>query len=269
MCDNQPNAFQHIAAMLEGLNGAKPCMPPTSLYGEGWMLRLILQAAGAGYLEEFIPRRDGKLNWFSEAKLYTPFKGKRADHGEGFTNVDGIVGDFQWNEKTQTGVKLSEYPKRFEVFEAKMFSQLSKGVEAAPEYDQAVRTVACMAQTLAMKKITPEDVPTISFRVIAPQTQIDAQVFKSELNQDSMRKKVKKRIDQFKSSRRNELTNWHDSYFEPLLQVLEQNHIYDCISWESLIEAISDENRQAAIKQFYIQCCLKAGKQSPYPDEVT
>ena len=267
MCAKKKDAFNYIAEMLGGLNGDNKCMPPTSLYSEGWMLRLILHAASEGLLENFIPKGDVTLNWFSEARLYTPFRKSRGKAYETCTNVDGIVGDFQWKTGTQTGVELLENPKRFEVFEAKMFSQLSKGVKADTEYDQAVRTVACMAETLATKEITPEDVPMISFRIIAPRSQIKKGLFKTKLSKTNMRKRIKKRIEQFVGPEREELHIWKTEYFEPLLKKLNEDDQLRCISWETLIDAISDENRQTAIKQFYIQCCLAARRKNPYPEE--
>ncbi|MBN72816.1 MAG: hypothetical protein CME32_26480 [Gimesia sp.] len=266
MCAKKKDAFNYIAEMLGGLNGKNRCMPPTSLYSEGWMLRLILQAASEGHLEKFIPTRAGKLNWFSEARLYTPFRKGRGKAYEGFTNVDGIVGDFQWNSGTQTGVELSDNPKRFEVFEAKMFSGLSKGVKADPEYDQAVRTVACMAETLEnakLKRVELESL-TLAYWVIAPQSQINKGLFKTQLSKTNMRKRIKNRIEQFDGPEREELRAWKTKYFEPLLKKLDEDDQLRCISWETLIKAIGDENRRTAIKQFYIQCCLAARRKNPY-----
>lgn len=269
MSDNQPDAFHYIAEMLRSLDDETRCMPTTSLYNEGWMLRLILQTASEGKLKKKIKKFTKSTKWFSEARLYSPFMGSKGEPNEGFTRIDGIVGDFQWRPGTKTGVMLSKNAKRLEVFEAKMFSKLSKGVKANSEYNQAVRIVACMAQTLAHHGLKPSDEKTladIGFWVIAPESQINQGKFKVELSPDSMRDKIRKRLDQYDDSKKKDLNSWRTEYFEPLLNKLEIH----CESWKNLIEAINDdEERKIALRVFYHQCCLAAKKPSPYADEVT
>jgi hypothetical protein len=68
--------------------------PPTEVYNEGWMLRLVLDAAQEvelrGHPLEFYP----DARWYSEALLNSAFLPRaRADAlAEGFTHADGIVG---------------------------------------------------------------------------------------------------------------------------------------------------------------------------------
>lgn len=245
-------AINQIFVMLKGLDGEQPCMPPTYLFNEGWMLRLILKAAETASLGDDIERIVHPSKWKSEARLYTPFDETRGIAWEGFTNADGVVGDFECSLGTKAGVRLSEAPKRFEVYEAKMYSPLSKGVKAARWYDQAARNVACMAQTLALSNTKPSDLKQISFSVIAPEEQ--HRFFSNELSPASIRTKVQMRIDQFEGQGREELVLWYEKYFQPLLVRLENEKMIRRISWQTLIDTVSDKSFRDSITEFYEQC---------------
>lgn len=269
MTSHNPDALDDIVEMLRALRTDSNCMPATYLYNEGWMLRLILKAASDGLLGDFIPACQSPGRWSSEAKLFTPFDQSRGKAAEGPTNVDGIVGDFDWEPGTQTGVRLSEKPNRFEIFEAKMFSKLSPGVTAAKWYDQAVRNVACMAQTLALRNLKPNEYPLsrIAFWVLAPQSQISKHRFATELSPGAMRAKIAMRIAQFSGANREALELWNEDFFEPLLQQLEEAHAIKCMSWEDLIEGITDSDRKTSINDFYGRC-LEAARQETRTDDA-
>lgn len=269
MNSQKPDALDDIVDMLRALHTDNSCMPSTYLYNEGWMLRLILKAASDGLLGDLIPACQTQARWSSEAKLFTPFDQSRGKAAEGPTNVDGIVGDFDWEPGTQTGVRLSEQPNRFEIFEAKMFSKLSPGVSAAKWYDQAVRNVACMAQTLALRNLKPQEhpLPRIAFWVLAPQSQISRRRFATELSPGAMRAKIAMRIAQFSGPNREALELWHEDFFEPLLQQLEEAHAIKCVSWEDLIEGITDSDRKTSINDFYRRC-LEAARHETRTDDA-
>lgn len=262
MSSQESDAFDDIVDMLRGLRTDCSCMPSTYLYNEGWMLRLILKAANDGHLSDFIPACMNPEKWSSEARLFTPFHQSRGKAAESPTIVDGIVGDFDWEPGTQTGVRLSEKPNRFEIFEAKMFSKLSPKVTAAGFYDQAVRTVACMAHTLSLRNLKPNEhpLPRIAFWVLAPQSQIGRGCFATELSPLAMRAKIAMRISQFSGPNREALELWHDEFFEPLLQQLEVGHAIKCMSWEQLIEGITDSDRKTSLNNFYGRCLEAARK---------
>ena len=52
----------------------------------------------------------------------------------------------------------------------KMFSKLSSGTKNAPGYDQAARTVACVAEILRCAGIIPQQMVRLGFFVAAPTT---------------------------------------------------------------------------------------------------
>jgi hypothetical protein len=78
-----------IAKLLGSSGSAESHLPPTILYNEGWLLRLVLSAASAGI--PCLPFRfaDG-ARWFSEALLYSAFLPRhRGDHlAEAWTHPD-------------------------------------------------------------------------------------------------------------------------------------------------------------------------------------
>lgn len=254
---------QTLKEMLKSLNqlGASGNQPKTLIYNEGWMLRLILQAAEEGYLPNLIePAR----NWFSEAKLFTPFARNRGRTAEGATSADAVMGDFDWALGTRSGVRLLPTATRFEVFEAKMFSGLSTNVTNARNYDQISRTIACMAHVISLSnlKIGRNDFNQICFWLIAPRERIKAGRFNNLLKKQSIQTKVQKRIQQFHAKDREELEAWYEQYFKPLI-----DHSYDgdntlirCISWETLLKNIENDDLNKQLNKFYNKCLQVANK---------
>jgi hypothetical protein len=108
----------------------------------------------------------------------------------------------------------------------------------APNFDQAARIVACMAQVLSNPKtpVRPENLSSLGFCVLAPQLYIDAERFSSALSLDSIRKKVWERVSQYKYPDREkeewlEKEEWFRTWFVPTLEGVK----IDCISWEQIM----------------------------------
>jgi hypothetical protein len=126
------------------------CFPPTEIFNEGWMLRLLLYAVQTlGINSTPLAFEDG-ARWYSEALLGSSFgRQHRADPlAEGVTNADGVIGHFDFRPATKAGLRLRPGAKQFVVVEAKMFSKLSTGTKNARTYNQAARNVACMATAM-------------------------------------------------------------------------------------------------------------------------
>lgn len=129
--------------------------PMTEIYNEKWMLRLVLSK-----LTNSNKLRDTfhcglEANWFSEAELKSPFIHGRKR--ESRTHADAVIGSFEFEEKTISGVKLPEDKNGFHCFyaiEAKIGSSLSKGVKADPNYNQASRYLGCLAYLACSHNIT-------------------------------------------------------------------------------------------------------------------
>ena len=119
--------LQSILQMLQSADdpGAR-LFPPTELYSEGWMLRLLLWYGARG--ADCLPVQMGEASrWYSEARLDSPFlkrAGSESNHlAEGQTHADGVLGHFEFRGKTEAGLVVSADARQLVVFEAKMMSQ--------------------------------------------------------------------------------------------------------------------------------------------------
>ena len=88
-----------------------------------------------------------------------------------------MVGHLFIEPGTKSGLRLTDDSKQFVVLEAKMFSPLSKKVSNAPNYDQATRTVACMAKTIEFSGREVDELDSVGFYVVAPKEQIEGHLF--------------------------------------------------------------------------------------------
>jgi len=133
--------------------------------------------------------------------------------------------------------------------EAKMFSILSSGVKHASYFDQAARNVACMTEVLSMPpKRSPSEFTSLGFYVLAPKSQIDRGTFKKDLNRDSIREKVERRVKKYEG----EKDEWFLKYFIPTLDCMK----IEARSWEELIDTIRiyDPNTIHELEEFYKLC---------------
>ena len=138
--------IEMISKMMELAHTDAAIFPPTTLYNEGWMLRIVLSLQSEGI--ECLPINfQSGARLFSEALIDSPFLSRfRGDPlAEGLTHLDGAIGHFDMRPGTKTGLVLRADSTQFVAIEAKMFSTLSKGVTNARYYDQAARIVACIA----------------------------------------------------------------------------------------------------------------------------
>ena len=250
MSENHENSgFDKIIEMLKIAHTDAAVFPPTDLYNEGWMLRILLSIQSEGtkcFPFDFLPG----VRWFSEALLGSPFLPRfRGDPlAEGYTHSDGVVGHFEFHPDTKTGLTLTTYATQFVVLEAKMFSHLSKGITNAKYYDQAARSVACIAWTISQSSRVVEDFESLGFYVIAPHEQIAGDVFSSQMDKSRIRDKVERRVNGYSNEgeKFDELQVWFNDSFVPVLERFDIR----CISWESVIDKVDD----ASIREFYNRC---------------
>ena len=133
--------------LIDEVDSEPARFPRTLQYNEGWMLRLILNWYSRhilpGHALEFQPN----ATWYSEALLPSPLRARRRGdrQAEARTHADGIIGHFAIAIGREAGPKLLPDATQFIVAEGKMFSPLSGGTRNAPTYDQAARSIACIA----------------------------------------------------------------------------------------------------------------------------
>ncbi len=218
---------------------------PTELYNEGWMLRLILdwaqQHAGKTHPLAFLPG----ARWYSEALLPPAFPARRQgdNSGENWTHADGAVGHFNIGGPSKAGLTLREDAAQLVVVEAKMWSKLSSGTTNAPGYDQAARTVACIAETLRRADTEPQQIERLAFFVVAPLERIEDGIFGNRLTKASVRQRVQDRVDAYKGDK----GAWFDRWFLPTLDAIDLREL----SWEELLEEL-----EPGYRTFYDECRL-------------
>ncbi|MBA3534124.1 MAG: hypothetical protein H0T73_19560 [Ardenticatenales bacterium] len=243
--------LSRIAKIIESLNQPSPHLPPTTIYNEGWLLRLLLDWS-QDHQPLPAPFAFAKgASWFSEASLPTPFaaSSKKDPLAEGRTKADGIIGHFQVGKTGKTDFSLLPDATQFVVLEAKLFSGLAIGVSKIPFFDQAARNVACMSETLHQAKIDLATLSSLGFVVLAPESQIKKGLFEA-IHGDSIYKKVGQRVQMFGGTK----DIWFEEWFEPTLEKIA----IQTLSWEAYISLVKQNDPQAGsdFGKFY-ELCLK------------
>lgn len=209
------------------------------------MLRLILDWARDHAPENhplaFLP----DARWYSEALLRPPFlaRWRGDDLAESWTNADGVIGHFDIGASGKGELTLRDGARQLVVVEAKMSSKLSLGTKNAPGYDQAARTVACVAETLRCAGIEPQQMESFAFFTAAPRDQIDNGVFRDLVTKDSIRQRVQDRVAAYGGDR----DEWFRQWFVPTLDAIDLG----VLSWEEQLKGL-DPSYQV----FYDQCLL-------------
>ncbi len=236
--------------MLESCEAGRPALPPTTLFGEGWLLRVVVDwfEGHGGDRYPISPMPDAR--WFSEAWLPSAFLPRyRGDRlGESRTHADLVIGHFGIGDPGSSGLTLAPDARQLVLLEAKLFNRLSSGVKNAPFYDQAARSVACLAEILRRADREPSKLDDLAFLVLAPQARIDDGVFARDTAPDAIRRKVRRRVDEYGGER----DAWFRDWFEPTLALVEIR----CLGWEEVIEAIAFHSPATGqfVDSFYGKC---------------
>jgi hypothetical protein len=243
-------ALERIQAMVAPCATEFPRFPLPELYSEGWLLRVVLDWFSRHEApDHFLGFPEGG-KWFSEAWLPSAFlrRGKGDKLAESWTHADGVVGHFEIGAEGKADLTLCVDSTYLVVTEAKLFSGLSSRVTNAAYYDQAARTVACIAEVLRRAGRSPSALSRLGFYVLAPESQIGRGIFEEQLKPESIQQKVKRRVDSYAGER----DDWYSEWFQPTLARIEVR----AASWEDLIGGIGEEDPAAAdsIRAFYERC---------------
>ena len=231
-------------------------MPPTELYNEGWMLRLVLDWFASHSVESHVLSFSPGSRWFSEAQLPSAFlpRARPDDKAEGWTHADGVIGQFAIREGSRAEPLFSPAASQFVVTEAKLYSPLSAGTTHARWYDQAARNVACMAFVASKAFESLDQLSAFGFYVIAPESQIESGLFEKEIDKASIRAKVSKRVEVYRDSPEDYATRvlWLNDWCLPVIARIE----IEALSWESIVSFIEngDESAGGEIAAFYERC---------------
>jgi hypothetical protein len=236
--------------MMQSCATKSPVFSPTTIYNEVWLLRLVLDWFSTHPIEGHPLSVTENGRWFSEALLPTTFtgSGKEARLAETSTHADAVVGHFDVDTRGKADLSLRADAKHLVVIDAKIFAGLSPGVSNAKYFDQAARTVACIAEILRCANRPPSDLSRLCFYVVAPQVQIARNVFEKAMSRSSISRKVKKRVSEYGGKK----DKWYNDWFQPTLQQIEVG----TLSWEELIRTIGEQDASSAasIQWFYLQC---------------
>ena len=281
-----------IIEILSNADEKKTNIQPTLLYNEGWMLRLVLDWFAKNPEIEYeglsIPQ---DCTWFSEALLPSPFlRGKTGR--EGYTHADGVVGKFcigclQTSEpfsidacttksfcpesgsvgKNKGKLSLKPDCDFFYVVEAKMSSSLSSGTTHAEEYNQAARSIACIAElwiqqqlkkkpNLKIKDLKIEEVYKLGFYVLLPREHPDLKNGEIELilNPKNIKSAIGERITNRMPEIDNGSTNWLKDNLDNFVEKLLKQSI-KAITWEEILKAIGN----SSLNDFYAKCKIYNG----------
>jgi hypothetical protein len=239
-----------IKAMLDACEAGQPSFPPSILFNEGWLLRIVLDwfSRHGGDRYPLSPRAGAR--WFSEAWLPSAFLPRyRGDRlAESRSHADGVLGHFTIGDPGTAGLSLLPEGRQLVVFEAKLFARLSAGVKNAPFYDQAARTVACMAEVLRRAGRPAEEMEDFALLILAPRARIDDGAFAWEASPESIYRKVRRRIEDYAGQR----DEWFREAFVPACRRIEVR----CLAWEEIIEVIAFHRPEEGqiIDSFYGRC---------------
>jgi hypothetical protein len=251
-------ALQRVFAILESAGTPNSPILPTLLYEEGWLLRLVLSLASEGI--DCLPFKFAAgARWLSEARLYSAFQARvKGDPlAESHSHADGAVGHLGIGVDTKSGLMLSACGSQFAIIEAKINSPLSGGTTRAKYFDQAARSVACMAETIRRCGQPLDQWVSLAFYVFAPKVRIDAGTFRNEMMKESIAAKIERRISEYPPEDQIDRIEFQRCWVAPLIARLN----VECVSWESIIAGIRwhDSRIGDDIQEFYEKTLMYNG----------
>lgn len=252
------SSINAIKAMLEKCAAGENIMPPTVLYNEGWMLRLVVQWFSEQNPSDHPLSFPEKSRWYSEALIPSAFLArKRGDKlAESWTHADGVIGHFEIGKDKHKKTALSLLPgaTALKFLEAKMFSRLSSGITHARYYNQAARNIACIAEILHLAEVhkTQTSINTLAFYLIAPESQIERGFFSKDLSKENIRINVERRVNDHDSEHKTDKKEWFQNWFEPTLEKVD----IQSISWENILAYVRniDPDTGNDLGKFYDKC---------------
>src|SRR6056297_1433281 len=115
--------LNEIKNILELCDTKESVIPPTEIYNEGWLLRLVINwFSEYNNVSHELAFTDKEARWYSELLLPSQFLARfRGDKlAESYTHADGVIGHFQIGNEGKGDILLNEDAKQFIVIEAKM-----------------------------------------------------------------------------------------------------------------------------------------------------
>jgi hypothetical protein len=228
---------------------------PTVIYNEGWMVRLLV----AQSIETGITiKSNGKQlnfaelkgkNWISEVSIASPFGWKE----ERDTHPDILFGDFKVDfekEKQKGRIDVCQGASMLGIIEAKMKSPLSQRTKENKDYNQATRSICCLAHNIIKSANEECD---IYFIVAAPKSQIET---KSKAK-NTIAKSLKNIYDEIK-----ERVNKPDSVSidkDTIIKITNRCTVFS-ISYEDWIQELETAKVDVSKLNKFYKSCLEYNK---------
>lgn len=246
--DRSAKLLERVGTMLETTDRSARHFPPTTLYNETWMLRLVVDWYATHRPANGLLSPTVDATWYSEARL--PSRFLRGLKNEGYTCADAVIGHFNLLDDNGS-IQLKPNPQQFVVVEAKMNSPLSKGITHAPKYNQAARNVACMIHLLDGVHAN-EMPPDCRFIVLAPSKRLDE--VKGFLEPATLVTTIAERAKLRDTVNHDGDEKWLKNTVEPRL-IGGQIKVVS-LSWETLLQEIENHDPEGAtaLEDFYGKC---------------
>jgi hypothetical protein len=210
---------------------------PTIIFNEGWMVRILVEISINERLKfESIDFSDVK-NFSSEALIDSPFV-RRVKNRESCTHTDIIFGDFTVNYEEHGKITVNPDAQILGIIEAKMGSGLSKKTTNADDYNQASRSICCLAHNADK---TPEKC-ALFFIVVAPETTIKKHKIKAQVEYNTIKAQIEKRFD-----------TSHITNNPTIIDKIDKCNIL-VISYEKWIAEIKNQSDKLLMSGFYEKC---------------
>lgn len=227
--------------------------PPTLIYNEGWLLRLILNWFKNNPQVEHPLKIPKGVNHYSEALLSSKFLKKNETAtpatklAETYTRADGVIGHFKIGNKGNGDLHLDTQAQHFVVVEAKLKSGVSKGVTNAKNYSQITRTIACMLHNLTESQCAIQDFQSLGFVLIAPESKLSK--LKKYTDQNYIIAQLLTRVEAYNCVEKN-------TWYEECLKNMFHHITIENLSWEAVIQFIGfhDKNSGQVFDGFYKKC---------------
>ena len=170
-----------LSELISSFDARNPNFRPTEIYNESWLVKLVMLQASTISNCDFPTGFLAGSTWFSEALLPTVFKARyQGDKLSEFVQMLMVSLVIFSLVKRKVDFELKPNSNQFARVEAKIGSPLSKGTSNASYFDQAARSVACMAEVIAQAEISPSSFSRLDFIVLAPEASIVTSFFQSK-----------------------------------------------------------------------------------------
>jgi len=257
--------FEYIYQILQLIDDENERMlPPTVIYNEKWMLRLVMKwflNQSSYIVNSDLDRKivkgfkfDENANCYSEATIQTPFKkrkkGVKDKLAEASSTVSGVIGHIKViSKKNKEKVVVSNEANQFNVFEVFLYDELYKGTKTLPKYNQVARVISCLVYSTY--KLENSFLDNTGLYIIAPREQLKLSSFKIFTERDKIEEIIRARVEEYKDD--EEKKSWLD-YFNRVFMRVE----VECISWEDIILFIKKNDSEYGdhIRVFYDKCLL-------------